>query len=192
MKNFKYLGSLVTNQNSIHKKIKCRLMVKQEIHVVIVQTLLSSQLSQRNCKSKYINNIAGCKTWSLTLREERRLRVFEIRILRRIFGPKRDENGEWRRLHNVRYLVSNEVNENKRSSLRSNTSHTSEKAQVITLTCKQYSTAVTKEQSRGLLNTYVFHISSRLNKAVSQINNNNKSKDYGTRRFNAAFTSALQ
>jgi hypothetical protein len=39
--------------------------------------------------------------WSLTLREERRLRVFENRVLRRIFGPKRDEvTGEWRRLHN--------------------------------------------------------------------------------------------
>ena len=42
----------------------------------------------------------GCETWSLTLREESILRVFENRILRRIFGPKRDENGEWRRLHN--------------------------------------------------------------------------------------------
>ena len=42
----------------------------------------------------------GCETWSLTLREESRLRVFENRILRRIFGPKRVENGEWRRLHN--------------------------------------------------------------------------------------------
>ena len=42
----------------------------------------------------------GWETWSLTLREECRLRVFENRILRRIFGPKRDENGEWRRLHN--------------------------------------------------------------------------------------------
>ena len=42
----------------------------------------------------------GCETWSLTLREESRLRVFENRILRRIFGPKRDENGEWRKLHN--------------------------------------------------------------------------------------------
>ena len=41
-----------------------------------------------------------CETWSLTLREERRLRVFEDRILRRIFVPKRYENGEWRRLHN--------------------------------------------------------------------------------------------
>ena len=42
----------------------------------------------------------GCEAWSLTLREECRLRVFENRILRRIFGPKRDENGEWRRLDN--------------------------------------------------------------------------------------------
>ena len=44
--------------------------------------------------------MVGCETWSLTLREESRLRVFENRIMRRIFGPKRDENGEWRRLHN--------------------------------------------------------------------------------------------
>ena len=42
----------------------------------------------------------GCETWSLTLKEECRLRVFENRILRRIFGPKRDVIGEWRRLHN--------------------------------------------------------------------------------------------
>ena len=43
----------------------------------------------------------GCETWSLTLREERRLRVFENRVLRRIYGPKRDEvTEEWRKLHN--------------------------------------------------------------------------------------------
>jgi hypothetical protein len=42
----------------------------------------------------------GYESWSLTLREECRLRVFENRVLRRIFGPKRDEvTGEWRRLH---------------------------------------------------------------------------------------------
>jgi hypothetical protein len=42
----------------------------------------------------------GCETWSLTLVEEHRLRVFENRVLRRIFGPKRDEvTGEWRKLH---------------------------------------------------------------------------------------------
>jgi hypothetical protein len=43
----------------------------------------------------------GCETWSLTLREECRLRVFENRFLRRVFGPKRDKvKGEWRKLHN--------------------------------------------------------------------------------------------
>ena len=45
--------------------------------------------------------VYGCETWSLTLREECRLRVFKNRVLRRIFGPKRDEvTGEWRKLHN--------------------------------------------------------------------------------------------
>jgi hypothetical protein len=43
----------------------------------------------------------GCEIWSLTLREEHRLRVFENKVLRRIFGPKRDEvTGGWRKLHN--------------------------------------------------------------------------------------------
>ena len=43
----------------------------------------------------------GCETWSLTLREERKLRMFENKVLRRIFGSRRDEvTGDWRRLHN--------------------------------------------------------------------------------------------
>jgi hypothetical protein len=43
----------------------------------------------------------GCETWSLTLREEHRLRVFENRVLKKIFGPKRDEvTGDWKKLHN--------------------------------------------------------------------------------------------
>ena len=43
----------------------------------------------------------GCETWSLALREERRLRVFENKVLRRIFGPRKDDViGEWRKLHN--------------------------------------------------------------------------------------------
>jgi hypothetical protein len=46
----------------------------------------------------------GCEIWSLTLREEHRLRVFENRVLRRIFGPKRDEvTGDWRKLHNEEF-----------------------------------------------------------------------------------------
>ncbi|KDR20390.1 hypothetical protein L798_04924, partial [Zootermopsis nevadensis] len=42
----------------------------------------------------------GCDTWSLTLREEHRLQVFENRVLRRIFGPRREDDGVWRKLHN--------------------------------------------------------------------------------------------
>ena len=51
----------------------------------------------------------GCETRSLTLREERRLRVFENSILRRIVGPKRDPNGEWRRLHNEELHILNRL-----------------------------------------------------------------------------------
>ena len=72
-----------------------------------VQNLLSSRLLSKNLKIKIYRTIIlpvvlyGCETWLLTLREERRLRVFENRVLRRVFGPKRDEvAGEWRKLHN--------------------------------------------------------------------------------------------
>ena len=68
---------------------------------------MSSSLLSKNLKIKIYRTIIlpvvlyGCETWSLTLREERRLRVFENRVLRRIFGPKRDEvTGEWRKLYN--------------------------------------------------------------------------------------------
>ena len=62
---------------------------------------------QKNLKTKIYRTIIlpvvlyGCEAWSLTAREERKLRVFENMVLRRIFGPRRDEvTGEWRRLHN--------------------------------------------------------------------------------------------
>jgi hypothetical protein len=68
---------------------------------------LSSHLLSRNVKVKIHKTIIlpvvlyRCETWSLTLREKHRLRVFENRVLRRIFGPKRDEvTGQWRKLHN--------------------------------------------------------------------------------------------
>jgi hypothetical protein len=64
-------------------------------------------LLSKNLKIKIYRTIIlsvvlyGCETWSLTLREERRLRVFENTVLRRVFGPKRDEvTGEWIKLHN--------------------------------------------------------------------------------------------
>ena len=72
-----------------------------------VQNLLSSRLLSKNLKIKIYRTIIlpvvlyGCETLSLTLREERRLRVFENWVLRRIFGPKRVEvTREWRKLYN--------------------------------------------------------------------------------------------
>ena len=68
---------------------------------------MSSSLLSKNLKINIYRTIIfsvvlyGCETWSLTLRQERRLRVFEKWILRRIFGPRRDGvTGEWRKLHN--------------------------------------------------------------------------------------------
>jgi len=68
---------------------------------------LSSTLLSKNLKIKIYRTIIlpvvlyGCETWTVTLREERKPRMFEKRALRRIFGPKRDEvTGEWRKLHN--------------------------------------------------------------------------------------------
>ena len=72
-----------------------------------MQNLLSSRLLSKNLKIKIYRNVIllvvlyGCETWSLTLREERKLRVFENMVLRRIFGRRSEEvTGEWRRLHN--------------------------------------------------------------------------------------------
>jgi hypothetical protein len=67
---------------------------------------LSSHLISKNLKIKIYKTVIlpvvlyGCETWSLTLGVERRLRVFENRVLRKIFGPKREEDGSWRKLHN--------------------------------------------------------------------------------------------
>jgi hypothetical protein len=81
----------------MHEEIKSRLNSGNACYHS-VQSLLSSRLLSRNVtvkKSKTINHSAscfyGCETWSLTLREEHRLRVFENRVLGRIFGTKRDE-----------------------------------------------------------------------------------------------------
>jgi hypothetical protein len=71
-----------------------------------MQNLLSSSLLPQNLKIKIYRTLIlpvlyGCETWSLTLWEKHRLRVFENRVLRTIFGPRRDEvTGEWRKLHN--------------------------------------------------------------------------------------------
>jgi hypothetical protein len=102
---FKYLGTTLTDQNCMHKEIKRRLNSGNTCYH-LVQSLLSSHLLSRNLKVKIYKTLIllvvlyGCQTWSVTLREVHRLRVFENRVLWRIFGPKRDEvMGEWRKLH---------------------------------------------------------------------------------------------
>jgi hypothetical protein len=63
--------------------------VSRNVKITIYKAIISSVV------------LYGCETWSLTLREEHRQRVFENRVLRRICGPKRDDvTGEWRKLHN--------------------------------------------------------------------------------------------
>jgi hypothetical protein len=101
---FKYLGTTLTDQNCINEEVKSRLNSGNACYNS-VQSLLSSRLLSRNVKVKIYKTtilpvvLYGCETWSLTLREEHSLRVFENRVLRRIFGPKRDEvTGEWRKL----------------------------------------------------------------------------------------------
>jgi hypothetical protein len=102
---FKYLGTTLTNQNDIHDEIKSRLN-SGNVYYYSVQNLLSSRLISKNLKIKIYKTVTlpvvlyGCETWSLTVREEHRLRVSENRELRRIFGPKREEDGPCRKLHN--------------------------------------------------------------------------------------------
>ena len=94
------------NENSIQEEIKSKLKLGNAcFHSV--QNILSSRLISKNVETKIYRTVIlpvvlyGCETWSITLREERRLRELENRMLRRIFGPKRDEvTGEWRKLHN--------------------------------------------------------------------------------------------
>ena len=76
-----------------------------------MQNRLSFSLLSKNIKIKIHRNLIllvvlhGCENWSLIMREERRLRVSENRVLRRIFGPNRDEiTGEWRRLNNKEHI----------------------------------------------------------------------------------------
>ena len=106
MEEFKHLGTTLSNQNSIAEEIKSRLRSGSACYHS-VRNLLSSRLLSKNLNIKIYRTIMlpvvlyGCETWSLTLREERKLRVFENLMLRRIFGHMRDEvTGEWRRLHN--------------------------------------------------------------------------------------------
>jgi hypothetical protein len=123
---FKYLGTTVTNQNLIQEEIERRSSPCNACYHS-VQNILSSCLLSKNVKIRIYQTIIlpmglyGFETWSLTLREEHRLIVFENRVLRRIFGQKRDDaTGEWRKLHHeeLRDLYSSPIRIIKSRSLR--------------------------------------------------------------------------
>jgi hypothetical protein len=100
---FKYFGTTVTNKNLIHEKIKRRLNSGNACYHS-VQSLLSSRLLSKNLKLRIYKTIIlpvvlyGLETWSLTIREEHRLRVFENRVLRGIFGLKRRSDGRMEKI----------------------------------------------------------------------------------------------
>ena len=105
MEHYRYLGTTITNQNPIHEEIKSRLK-SGTAYYHSVQNLVFSSLLSKNIKIETFRSVIlsvvlyGCETWSVSLREEHRLMVFENMVLRKIFGPKRDEaRGHWRRLH---------------------------------------------------------------------------------------------
>ncbi|KAJ4439113.1 hypothetical protein ANN_15070 [Periplaneta americana] len=107
VEKFKYLGATVTNVNDTWEEIKRRINMGNACYYS-VEKLLSSSLLSKNLKVRIYKTVIlpvvlyGCETWTLTLREEQRLRVFENKVFRKIFGAKRDEvTGEWRKLHNA-------------------------------------------------------------------------------------------
>ena len=110
VEEFKYLGTTSIYQNSIPEEIKSRLKSGNACYNSVQNPLLSSLLFKNLKINVYIIIILpvvlhGCETWSFTLREERRLRVSENRVLRS-FGPKRDEvTREWRENYTIRSLM---------------------------------------------------------------------------------------
>jgi len=106
VEHFKYLGTSLTIQNSILEEIKCRLQSGNACYYLL-QNILSSSLLSKNINVKIYRTIIlpcvlyGCETWSPTVSEEHRLRVFGNRVLRKIFGCTRDKiTGELGRRHN--------------------------------------------------------------------------------------------
>ena len=89
------------NQNSIQEEINSRLMSGNACSHSVQNFLTSRSLSKNLHRTIILPVAYVCENWSLTLREKPRLRMFENRVLRRMFGPKRDEvTRKWRKFHN--------------------------------------------------------------------------------------------
>jgi hypothetical protein len=106
VKEFAYLGALITDRNYIKSELKRRTRSGNACYYS-VQKLLATRLLSKKAKLIIYRSIIlpvalyGCETWTLTREYENWFRVFENKVLRRIHGPKRDDHtGEWRRLHN--------------------------------------------------------------------------------------------
>ena len=99
MEKFKYLGVMVINSNEIHEEIKCLLNIGNVCYYLLEN---SKKLKVKTNKTIMLSVVlCGYETWSLTLREEHRLRVFENKALRKLSEAKRDGiTGKWRNLHN--------------------------------------------------------------------------------------------
>jgi len=106
VEEFRYLRAIITNQNFVHLEIKSSCLLS------FVLSISSSSLLSKNVKINVCRRVIlfvilyGYVAWFLTLWEEHRLRVFENRALRRIFGPKWDDvTREWRRLHTEEFMI---------------------------------------------------------------------------------------
>ena len=106
MEEFKYLGSNLTDLNSIEEQIKSRLN-SGNVCCHSVQNLLSSSLLSKHLKINVHRTLilpvvlCGCEIWSLKLREERRLRLFENEaFLEKVWASEGDVTGQWGKLHN--------------------------------------------------------------------------------------------
>jgi len=123
---FGYMRNNLINENYFQEEINGRFNSGNACYHS-VQNLLSSSFLSKNLKIKICKTINlpavlyGCETWSLTLRDERRLRVLENRLLRRIFGLKRDEvTKKDRKLNNeeINVLLTNIIRVTKTRRVR--------------------------------------------------------------------------
>ena len=111
VEKFKYLGVTVRNTNNICEEIKWRINMGNSCYYSCEKILSACLLFKKlkvNTYKTIILPVAfyDCETWSLTLREEHRLRVFKNKVLRKILGAKRDGiTGEWRKLDNAELLA---------------------------------------------------------------------------------------